>query len=53
MVGFHGHENLLLSLGNTIHAIRAGAVQVDGSTRRVNVCTGCIKAGKITKKVNS
>src|SRR6476469_5805501 len=27
-VGFHGHENLSLSLANTICAIRAGAVQV-------------------------
>lgn len=39
-VGFHGHENLSLSLGNTIHAIRAGAVQVDGSTRRFGAGSG-------------
>jgi 4-hydroxy 2-oxovalerate aldolase len=33
-VGFHGHENLSLSVANTVVAIRAGAVQADGSTRR-------------------
>ena len=38
--GFHGHENLSLSLANTIHAIRAGAVQVDGSTRRFGAGSG-------------
>lgn len=32
-VGFHGHQNLSLAVANSIHAIRAGAVQVDGSTR--------------------
>ena len=32
-VGFHAHENLSLAVANSIHAIRAGAVQVDGSTR--------------------
>ncbi len=39
-VGFHGHENLSLSLANTILAIRAGAVQVDGSTRRLGAGSG-------------
>lgn len=39
-VGFHGHENLSLSLANTILAIRAGAVQVDGSTRRFGAGSG-------------
>ena len=39
-VGFHGHENLSLSLANTICAIRAGAVQVDGSTRRFGAGSG-------------
>ena len=39
-VGFHGHENLSLSLANTISAIRAGAVQVDGSTRRFGAGSG-------------
>lgn len=32
-VGFHAHENLGLSVANSILAIRAGAVQIDGSTR--------------------
>ncbi len=39
-VGFHGHENLSLSLANTMAAIRAGAVQVDGSTRRFGAGAG-------------
>jgi 4-hydroxy 2-oxovalerate aldolase len=39
-VGFHGHENLSLSLANTLAAIRAGAVQVDGSTRRLGAGSG-------------
>ncbi len=39
-VGFYGHENLSLSLANTIAAIRAGAVQVDGSTRRFGAGAG-------------
>ncbi len=39
-VGFHGHENLSLSLANTILAIRAGAVQIDGSTRRFGAGSG-------------
>ena len=32
-VGFHGHQNLSLAVANSVCAIRAGAVQVDGSTR--------------------
>jgi 4-hydroxy 2-oxovalerate aldolase len=39
-VGFHGHENLSLSMGNTIVAIRAGALQIDGSTRRLGAGSG-------------
>ena len=39
-VGFHGHENLGLGVANTILAIRAGAVQVDGSTRRFGAGAG-------------
>jgi 4-hydroxy 2-oxovalerate aldolase len=39
-VGFHGHENLSLSLANTILAVRAGASQVDGSTRRFGAGAG-------------
>jgi 4-hydroxy 2-oxovalerate aldolase len=39
-VGFHGHENLSLSLANTILAMRSGAVQLDGSTRRFGAGSG-------------
>ena len=39
-VGFHGHENLGLGVANTILAIRAGAVQADGSTRRFGAGAG-------------
>jgi 4-hydroxy 2-oxovalerate aldolase len=39
-VGFHGHENLALGVANTIIAIRAGAVQVDGCTRRFGAGAG-------------
>jgi 4-hydroxy 2-oxovalerate aldolase len=39
-VGFHSHENLSLSLGNSILAVRAGAVQIDGSTRRFGAGAG-------------
>lgn len=39
-VGFHGHENLALGVANTIAAIRSGAVQVDGCTRRFGAGAG-------------
>jgi 4-hydroxy 2-oxovalerate aldolase len=39
-VGFHAHENLSLSVGNTVLAVRAGAVQADGSTRRFGAGAG-------------
>lgn len=39
-VGFHGHENLSLSVANSVLAVRAGAVQVDGSTRRFGAGAG-------------
>ncbi|HKH05929.1 MAG TPA: 4-hydroxy-2-oxovalerate aldolase [Acidimicrobiales bacterium] len=39
-VGFHGHENLALGVANSILAVRAGAVQVDGSTRRFGAGAG-------------
>lgn len=53
-VGFHGHENLSLSLANTIVAIRAGAVQVDGSTRRFGAGSGntaCEAIAAVTEKL--
>ncbi len=39
-VGFHGHENLALGIANSIYAIRAGATQIDGSTRRFGAGAG-------------
>jgi 4-hydroxy 2-oxovalerate aldolase len=39
-VGFHGHDNLGLSVANSIAAIRAGATQVDGCTRRFGAGAG-------------
>jgi 4-hydroxy 2-oxovalerate aldolase len=39
-VGFHGHENLGMSVANSILAIRAGAVQIDGSTRGLGAGAG-------------
>jgi 4-hydroxy 2-oxovalerate aldolase len=39
-VGFHGHENLALGVANSILAVRAGAVQIDGSTRRYGAGAG-------------
>jgi 4-hydroxy 2-oxovalerate aldolase len=39
-VGFHGHENLALGVANTIFAIRAGATQADGCTRRFGAGAG-------------
>lgn len=32
-VGFHGHDNLGIAVSNSVLAVRAGAVQIDGSTR--------------------
>jgi len=39
-VGFHGHENLGLSVANSVLAARAGAVQIDGSTRAFGAGAG-------------
>ena len=39
-VGFHGHENLALGVANSLVAHRAGAVQIDGSTRRFGAGAG-------------
>lgn len=53
-VGFHGHENLSLSMANTIMAIRAGAVQVDGSTRRFGAGAGntsCEALAAVTERL--
>lgn len=39
-VGFHAHRNLSVGVANTIFAIRAGAVQVDGSLRAFGAGAG-------------
>ena len=39
-VGFHGHENLGLAVANSVLAVRAGALQIDGSTRRLGAGAG-------------
>lgn len=39
-VGFHGHENLGLGVANSVLAYRAGARQLDGSTRRFGAGAG-------------
>jgi 4-hydroxy 2-oxovalerate aldolase len=39
-VGFHGHENLGLGVANSVIAARAGATQIDGSTRRFGAGAG-------------
>lgn len=38
--GFHGHENLALGVANSVFALRAGAVQIDGCTRRFGAGAG-------------
>jgi 4-hydroxy 2-oxovalerate aldolase len=39
-VGFHGHQNLSMGVANSILAIRAGAVQIDGCTRAFGAGAG-------------
>ena len=39
-VGFHGHENLACGIANSLAAIDAGAVQIDGSLRRMGAGAG-------------
>jgi large subunit ribosomal protein L28 len=42
----HSHRRTKRRWNPNIQRVRA---LVEGSPKRVNVCTGCIKAGKITK----
>lgn len=44
----HSHRRTKRRWNPNIQRVRA---VVNGSTRRVNVCTGCLKAGKVTKAV--
>jgi 4-hydroxy 2-oxovalerate aldolase len=39
-VGFHGHENLACGVANSLAALEAGAVQLDGSLRRMGAGAG-------------
>jgi 4-hydroxy 2-oxovalerate aldolase len=39
-VGFHGHNNLGVGIGNTLAAVEAGADQVDGSLRGLGAGAG-------------
>jgi 4-hydroxy 2-oxovalerate aldolase len=39
-VGFHGHDNIGLAVANSVMAVRAGAVQIDGSTRKFGAGAG-------------
>lgn len=39
-VGFHGHNNLALGVANSIAAVRAGALQIDGATRALGAGAG-------------
>lgn len=44
----HSHRRTKRRWNPNIQRIRAA---VNGSTKRLNVCTGCIKAGKVVKAV--
>lgn len=39
-IGFHGHNNLGLAMGNTLAAIQAGATRIDGSIRALGAGSG-------------
>ena len=39
-IGFHGHDNLGLAVANSVTAARAGATQIDGSTRGLGAGAG-------------
>ncbi len=44
----HSHRRTNRRWNPNIQRVRAS---VNGATRRVNVCTGCLKAGKVQKAV--
>mgnify|MGYP003412341818 FL=1 len=44
----HSHRRTNRRWNPNIQRVRAS---VNGGTRRVNVCTGCLKAGKVQKAV--
>jgi large subunit ribosomal protein L28 len=46
----HSHIRTKRRWNPNIQSVRA---QVNGGTKRMHVCTGCIKAGKITKAVKT
>lgn len=39
-IGFHGHNNLGLAMGNTLAAIQSGATRIDGSIRALGAGAG-------------
>jgi len=45
----HSHRRTKRRWNPNIQKIRA---VVNGSPKRLHVCTGCIKAGKVTKRVS-
>ncbi len=44
----HSHRRTKRRWNPNIQRVRA---VVDGSTKRIDVCTGCLKAGKVQKAV--
>lgn len=46
----HSHRRTNRRWNPNIQRVRA---VVNGSTKRVNVCTGCLKAGKVQKAVRT
>jgi len=46
----HSHRRTKRRWNPNIQRIRAS---VNGATKRVNVCTGCIKSGKVVKAVKT
>jgi large subunit ribosomal protein L28 len=46
----HSHRRTKRRWNPNIQRVRA---LVDGSAKRVNVCTGCLKSGKVTKAARS